>query len=90
MVDLMCRLLTFCQCFFSRDTRKFMARRMFSISCSSVMSTLPTCGTTFVQMRTVISYFHFQLTATLRHNTFFIWNLMVAFTSFTFCSRSSE
>ena len=35
-------------------------------------------------------YFHFQLTATLRHNTFFIWNLMVAFTSFTFCSRSSE
>merc|ERR1719323_1870479 len=57
MVLLMCRLFTFCQCFFSRDTRKFMARWMFWTSSSSVMFTLPT--------------------GTLRHNTFFIWNLMV-------------
>jgi len=26
MVDLMCNDFTFCQCFFSKETRKFMAR----------------------------------------------------------------
>ena len=65
----MCRLFTFCQCFFSRDTRKFMARWMFWTSSSSVMFTLPT--------------------GTLRHNTFFIWNLMVDFRSRAFCSKLS-
>ena len=42
MVDLMCRDFTFCQCFFSRETRKFMARWMFWTSSSSVIPTLPT------------------------------------------------
>ena len=38
----MCRDFTFCQCFFSRETRKFMARWMFWTSSSSVIPTLPT------------------------------------------------
>ena len=65
----MWRLFTFCQCFFSSDTRKFMAKWMFWTSSSSPISTLPT--------------------ATLRHRTFFIWNLMVDLRSRAFCSRLS-
>ena len=69
MVDLTWRLFTFCQCFFSSDTRKFMARWMFWTSSSSVISTFPM--------------------ATLRHSTFFIWNLMVDLRSSTFWDRLS-
>ena len=38
----MCRLFTFCQCFFNRDTRKFMARCTFCASSSSFIFTCPT------------------------------------------------
>merc|ERR1719500_1531584 len=69
MVDLMWRDLTFCQCFFSRETRKFMAKCTFWTKSSSDMPTFPT--------------------ATERHKTFFIWNLMVDFRSSTFCSKLS-
>ena len=69
MEDLMWRDFTFCQCFFNRETKKFMAKCMFWTSSSSVMPTLPT--------------------ATLRHKTFFIWNLMVDLRSSTLASMSS-
>merc|ERR1711974_191000 len=63
------RDLTFCQCFFRRDTRKLIDKWMLNTNSSSVMPTLPT--------------------ATFKHKTFFIWNLMVDLRSMTLASMLS-
>lgn len=42
MVDLTCRDLTFCQCFFRSETRKLIARWTFWTSSSRDMPTWPT------------------------------------------------
>ena len=64
MEDLMWRDLTFCQCFFSRDTRKFMAKWTFWASSSSVISTFPTA--TFRQR----TFFIWNLMVDFRSSTF--------------------
>merc|ERR1712029_398014 len=66
----MWRDLTFCQCFLSSDTRKFMAKYTFCTSESGVIFTWPI--------------------ATDRHNTFFIWNLIVALISLHLSTSFSE
>jgi len=42
MVDLICSERTFCQCFFSSETRKFIERCTFCTSSSGVIPTCPT------------------------------------------------
>lgn len=78
---------TFCQCFFNKETRKFIDKCMFCTNSSGVMSTCPTATdkhNTYKIKRNVIKLFadgRSRFKSIARERTFFIWNLMVALTS---------